>query len=29
MHDICKHVSSAYLTFVAVDAAGRHLPYPP
>ena len=28
MHDICKHVSSAYLTFVAVDAAGRHLPVP-
>lgn len=24
--DQCHHVSSAYLTFVAVDAAGRHLP---
>jgi len=24
--DECQHVSSAYLTFVAVDAAGRHLP---
>src|SRR3984893_9902533 len=24
----CKHVSSAYLTFVAVDAAGRHLKVP-
>lgn len=24
-----KHVSSAYLTFVAVDRAGRHLPVPP
>src|SRR5690242_18695580 len=23
--DDCKHVSSAYLTFVAVDAGGRHL----
>ena len=23
--DHCEHVSSAYLTFVAVDAAGRHL----
>jgi len=27
--DQCLHVSSAYLTFVAVDAAGRHLPVPP
>ena len=27
--DHCEHVSSAYLTFVAVDAAGRHLPVPP
>ncbi len=27
--DQCQHVSSAYLTFVAVDAAGRHLPVPP
>src|SRR5438477_2672461 len=26
--DHCEHVSSAYLTFVAVDAAGRHLPVP-
>jgi acyl-CoA hydrolase len=26
--DECKHISSAYLTFVAVDAAGRHLPVP-
>ncbi|HZQ91236.1 MAG TPA: acyl-CoA thioesterase [Terriglobales bacterium] len=24
-----KHVSSAYLTFVAVDREGRHLPVPP
>lgn len=24
-----RHVSSAYLTFVAVDAQGRHLPVPP
>lgn len=24
-----KHVSSAYLTFVAVDSNGRHLPVPP
>lgn len=29
LHDECKHVSSAYLTFVAVDAAGRPLPIPP
>jgi acyl-CoA hydrolase len=28
IHDECKHVSSAYLTFVAVDAAGRRLPVP-
>jgi acyl-CoA hydrolase len=27
--DHCEHVSSAYLTFVAVDAAGHHLPVPP
>src|SRR5437764_15173750 len=27
--DELKHVSSAYLTFVAVDAAGRHLKVPP
>lgn len=26
--DECRHVSSAYLTFVAVDAAGRHLQAP-
>jgi acyl-CoA hydrolase len=25
----CKHVSSAYLTFVAVDPAGRHVKVPP
>ena len=24
----CQHVSSAYLTFVAVDSGGRHLPVP-
>jgi acyl-CoA hydrolase len=24
-----RHVSSAYLTFVAVDESGRHLPVPP
>jgi acyl-CoA hydrolase len=28
LHDECKHVSSAYLTFVAVDATGRHLQVP-
>src|SRR5947208_9784034 len=27
--DELKHVSSAYLTFVAVDKAGRHLKVPP
>lgn len=27
--DESRHVSSAYLTFVAVDAAGRHLQVPP
>jgi acyl-CoA hydrolase len=26
--DNCQHVSSAYLTFVAVDAGGRHLTVP-
>ncbi len=25
----CKHVSSAYLTFVAIDAAGRHVKVAP
>jgi acyl-CoA hydrolase len=25
LHDECQHVSSAYLTFVAVDGAGRHI----
>jgi acyl-CoA hydrolase len=29
LHDDCQHVSSAYLTFVAVDAGGRHLQIPP
>lgn len=29
IEDDCRHVSSAYLTFVAVDAGGRHLPVPP
>jgi acyl-CoA hydrolase len=28
LQDECKHVSSAYLTFVAVDAAGRHVQVP-
>ncbi|HTR66049.1 MAG TPA: acyl-CoA thioesterase [Terriglobales bacterium] len=28
IHDTRKHVSSAYLTFVAVDAAGHHLQVP-
>jgi acyl-CoA hydrolase len=28
LHDQCQHVSSAYLTFVAVDGAGRHLEVP-
>ena len=27
--DNCQHVSSAYLTYVAVDREGRHLPVPP
>jgi acyl-CoA hydrolase len=29
LEDEQRHVSSAYLTFVAVDAAGRHLKVPP
>src|SRR5437667_9918268 len=28
IQDSCHHVSSAYLTFVAIDAAGRRLPVP-
>jgi len=28
LHDTCEHVSSAYLTFVAIDAGGRRLPVP-
>jgi len=28
IQDDCQHVSSAYLTFVAVDAGGRHLQVP-
>jgi acyl-CoA hydrolase len=28
LQDQCEHVSSAYLTFVAVDAGGRHLTVP-
>jgi acyl-CoA hydrolase len=28
IHDRCQHVSSAFLTFVAIDAGGRHLPVP-
>ncbi len=29
LSESCKHVSSAYLTFVAVDREGKHLPVPP
>src|SRR5690242_15970028 len=29
LSDESRHVSSAYLTFVAIDAAGRHLKVPP
>ena len=29
LEDTCHHVSSAYLTFVAVDAAGRRVKVPP
>jgi len=28
LHDECQHVSSAYLTFVAVDGGGRHIGVP-
>jgi acyl-CoA hydrolase len=28
IHDTCQHVSSAYLTFVAVDAAGKRVKVP-
>ena len=28
IHDNCQHVSSAYLTFVAVDKDGKRLPVP-
>ncbi|MGA8152228.1 MAG: acyl-CoA thioesterase [Terriglobales bacterium] len=28
LHDDCQHVSSAYLTFVAVDGGGRHITVP-
>lgn len=28
IHDSCQHVSSAYLTFVAVDGGGRHVAAP-
>jgi acyl-CoA hydrolase len=28
IQDTCQHVSSAYLTFVAIDNSGRHLPVP-
>jgi len=28
LHDDCQHVSSAYLTFVAVEAGGRHVQIP-
>ncbi|GAC1428555.1 MAG: hypothetical protein NVS1B11_11650 [Terriglobales bacterium] len=29
LSETCKNVSSAYLTFVAVDREGHHLPVPP
>lgn len=29
IQDTCQHVSSAYLTYVAVDNSGHHLPVPP
>jgi len=29
LQEECQHVSSAYLTFVAVDAAGQRVPVPP
>jgi acyl-CoA hydrolase len=28
LHDDCQHVSSAYLTFVAIDGGGRRVPVP-
>ena len=28
IHDTCQHVSSAYLTFVAIDASGQRLSVP-
>jgi len=28
VQDVCEHICSAYLTFVAVDAGGRHLAVP-
>jgi len=29
LRDECQHVSSAYLTFVAIDATGKHVKVPP
>ena len=29
IQDTCQHVSSAYLTFVAIDSAGRRMPVAP